>query len=275
MIFHINESSNTQFVTSTRSGNTGFVNDPSTVEQNRINDSSSTHTDAQNSTRNTKRVATTIVLYMPNEITTNYKVDWETAEMGVAGDVIDKFNADKSWADVVKSMGASATKNAGNWLNSFTNTNLRDALSLENRLVINNHLEVIFNGILFRDFHFNFRFAPQSEAEAVNVDNIIRAFKFYSAPEVRQGTSGRFWVYPGEFDLQYYSNGQPNDFLNKISTCVLTNMAVNYTPVGEWAAHRPYAGGLGLNGCPPVVTDITLTFTEVELMTKQRVLEGY
>jgi hypothetical protein len=221
--------------------------------------------------RPTNRVATTIVLYMPPEITASYAANWSETELGMAKETVDLIKGG-SLKDLFTSGGMSAIKHVGDWANSFTDMNLKDAASLASRLVINNHQEVIFNGITFRTFTFNFRFTPESEDEAVNVDNIIRAFKFYAAPEIMQGWAGRFWIYPAEFDIQYYSNGKPNDFLNKISTCACTNVSVNYTPVGHFAAFRP---SQRLQGAPSVCTDISLSFMELELMTKIRVQQGY
>jgi hypothetical protein len=225
-----------------------------------------------NQTRPIQRVATTIVLYMPPEITTNYAADWTPTELGMAADIANKIKSQESWTDIFKSAGVAGAKRLGDGANQFTGLNLKDAASLGNRMIINNHLEVIFNGITFRQFNFNFRFTPESEAEALNVDNIIRAFKFYAAPEILQGMAGRFWIYPAEFDIQYYANGKENLFLNKISTCALTNMQVNYTASGHWSAFR---GHQDIQGSPSVCTDIALQFIELELMTKRRILEGY
>lgn len=271
MVFHINETSNTQFVTAG-----GTPNTPPTVTGNQINDSNSqagaTQTTYDPSTSPIRRVATTIVLYIPNDITVNYAADWQVKDLGMSKDLVGFAKGEQSWKDLAASMGASLAQNLGNKTNSFTNLSLSDAILLDQRLVINNHSEVIFNGIGFRDFTFNFRFTAESEDEALNIDNIIRAFKFYSAPEILQGAAGRFWIYPAEFDIQYYSNGQENEFLNKISTCALTNMSVNATAAGHWAAHRPHSK---LNGSPSVCTDISLTFRELELMTKKRIISGY
>lgn len=219
-----------------------------------------------------RRVATTIVLYMPEDIQVNYSAEWEATELGVAKEFTDLLRGTASWSDIGKSAQASAFKGLGQLANEFTGLNLQDSLSRASRLVINNHREVIFNGIGFRPFTFKFRFTPETEEEALNVDNIIRAFKFYAAPEILKDTAGRFWIYPAEFDIEYYANGKPNEFLNKISTCALTDMNVNYTAAGEWSAHRQHSV---LSGAPSVCTEITLTFKELEIMTKNRILEGY
>lgn len=218
------------------------------------------------------RVATTIVLYMPDTISASYQARWEAEDLGAASDFTNLVKGTGSKSELLKSALAGAAKELGSDLNGQTNLNLSGALSAASRTAINNHQEVIFNGIGFRQFQFNFRFMPQSEDEAVNVDNIIRAFKFYAAPEVLPGTAGRFWLYPAEFDIQYYANGEENEFLNKISTCALSDMQVNYTAAGRWSGHRPHAT---IKGSPPVCTDILLTFHELEIMTKRRVLSGY
>ena len=286
IVFHINESENTQYMTA----GTGFVgpiqSDPSVVNANTntahgldqygnspqgANGNTAKQDFTTQTLRPTQRVATTIILYMPLEIQTAYQIDWAQTELGMAKEAVDILKSG-SFKDLFISGGASAVKQFGEKLNNFTGENLKDAASLAARMVINNHQEVIFNGIQFRTFAFNFRFTPESEDEAVNVDNIIRAFKFYAAPEIKEGLAGRFWIYPAEFDIQYYANGKPNDFLNKISTCALTSCAVNYTSSGHWAAFRP---SQRVQGAPSVCTDLALNFMELELITKSRVLEGY
>jgi len=289
MVFHINESTNTQFFTKNADGSFDTKNAPTdtpTINANVRRDQNGTSltgksggessgTDQQSLSRNIRRVATTIVLYMPPQITANYAADWSKTELGMSADLMNKIKGESSFADLFRSGAASMAQNLGDTVNGLTGLNLKDTISLNKRLVINNHLEVIFNGIDFRQFQFTFRFTPESEQEAQNVDNIIRAFKFYSAPEVLSGWSGRFWIYPAEFDIQYYSNGKENEFLNKISTCALTNMSVNYTATGHWAAHRFQEGEGKTIGSSSVCTDISLTFIELELMTKKRILEGY
>ena len=298
MVFHINETSTTSF--QTRSGAVSAAGDLSAGQTNNKTDQAygegngiigtSTTADPNGTSNigtsgqsavNTQiagvkqpitRIATTIVLYMPPEIKVKYDADWAVTDLGLAADLTNALKGSGTWGDFWKSMGASAGQQAGERLNDLTNMKIKESLSRAGRMVINSHAEVIFNGIGFRDFEFSFRFTPDSEDEALNVDNIIRAFKFYSAPEVLQGTAGRFWIYPAEFDIQYYSNGKENNFLNKISTCALTSMEVNYTPVGHFAAHRPHSV---IQGSPSVCVDMHLSFKELEIMTKRRILEGY
>jgi len=298
MVFHVNETSTTQFQTMTSDGTFGGqgpVGDPTIVQNGKasqangtgitstlpVNGSEKETTKNNNGVVNTtvsaakqpiRRVATTIILHMPDSITTQYHAEWQAEELGAASDFVSAIKGSGTLKEALSSAGIGGLGIAGTMLNQFTNLNFKDAMSRSTRLSINPHMEVIFNGIGFREFSFKFRFTPESEAEALNVDNIIRAFKFYAAPEILRGTAGRFWIYPAEFDIQYYANGKENLFLNKISTCALTNLEVNYTPVGQWSAFRPHPD---IEGQPSVCTDITLTFKELEIITKERILSGY
>ena len=65
-------------------------------------------------------------------------------------------------------------------------------------------------------------------------------------------------------------NGAENQFLHRISTCFLESMNVTYG--GD--SYKTYSGVNG-DGAPPVETTIALTFKEIELITRERVHEGY
>ena len=78
---------------------------------------------------------------------------------------------------------------------------------------------------------------------------------------------------PSTFDIEYkYLHGS-NNYLNKISTCVLSKLDVEYGS-DRFIAHKE-TEGLGGPGAPPQTTKLTLAFTELELITKQRIEEGY
>lgn len=272
VVFHVSENSSTQYATSTVGGQA--PTDKPTINQNVQNDFSLGIASTQ--LQNISRVATTIVLPMPPHIESTYGTDWGETELGAAEDI---FGKETSLANVLKSLGADAVRHAGHNLSHHLNSNSKGfteldfgtAIGYQMRLAVNNHREVLFNGVAFRTFNFTFRFVPQSEAEATNVRNIIQAFRFYQAPEIVRSTAGRFMLYPSEFDIQFYSNGQENLWLNRISTCALTESSVNYTPTGQWSAHRQAPDGTA----PGVCTELSLTFQELELIDKQRVLQNF
>jgi len=133
----------------------------------------------------------------------------------------------------------------------------------------NPYLEVLFDQMALRQFSYNFTFAPKSEEETNDVQKIIQMFRFHMAPELQQG-HGRFLTLPSEFDIHYMyqqedGTASENDYYNRISTCVLENVSVDYTPGGV----KSFA-----DGAPTQIT-MALTFKETELLTKDRINEGF
>jgi hypothetical protein len=110
---------------------------------------------------------------------------------------------------------------------------------------------------------------PKNEQEAIEVKNIIQIFRFHMTPELRGGQS-RFLGLPSQFDIHYMflskdGVASENNYYNKIATCVLQNCAVNYTPTGVKSFED---GG-------PTTTTMTLTFKETELLTKEKINQGF
>ena len=60
-----------------------------------------------------------------------------------------------------------------------------------------------------------------------------------------------------------------NKYLNKITTCYLTDMSVKYGS-DRYTAYRPDD-----IGAPPQNTSVTLNFQEVEIVTRERAAKGF
>ena len=130
-------------------------------------------------------------------------------------------------------------------------------------------MEVLFDKMELRTFTYNFTFSPKNRDETMDVQKIIALFRFHMAPELK-GEANRFLTLPSEFDIHYMyqdkaGQASENDFYNKIATCVCTGCEVNYTPDGV----KSFEGGA------PTKITMTLNFQETELLTKERVNEGY
>ena len=131
------------------------------------------------------------------------------------------------------------------------------------KVATNPFKEVLFEAVNYRSFSFSYSFLPKSVAEVLNVRRIIDLFKFHMHPELSK--DGLFYVYPSQFEMQYYFKGEENEFLHKISTCVLTDMQVTYG--NEYFS--------SFRDGEPTEIRMSLTFQEVELMTKERIVKGY
>jgi hypothetical protein len=75
---------------------------------------------------------------------------------------------------------------------------------------------------------------------------------------------------PSEFEIHYAYFGQENEYLNKISTCVLRDMNVEYAPGEQFSTFRN-----NQKGAPPVHTKVSLEFQETQFITKKEITEGY
>jgi len=89
------------------------------------------------------------------------------------------------------------------------------------------------------------------------------------SPELK-GANNRFLTLPSTFDIHYMYQMEDgvateNDFYNKIATCVLESCTVDYTPGGV----RSFANGA------PTADNNGLTFKETEILTKEKINQGY
>ena len=129
---------------------------------------------------------------------------------------------------------------------------------------INPAVEVLFASRPQRQWVFEIFMLPRSEEEMATVKEIIRTFRYHAAPEIIG--DGFFFVPPAEFDITFFHNGSENKNLPRINTCALQRIDVDYAPD---SAYSTFANG------HPVATRLTLAFTEVEVLHKQRVYEGF
>ena len=239
----------------------------------------------------TTRITDSIAIYLPPNVTDTTGASYSNeAEMGIVGmaaasggDFVNALRR-KDYAGAVKGLGAGAVD-----LLSATALNLgaralgeigelamdvdaEDLKSLANKAfgrATNPYMEVLFNKAEMRTFDYNFTFTPRSEDETLDVQKIIKMFRFHMMPELR-GSNSRFLTLPSTFDIHYMYQMTPslateNQFYNKIATCVLTSCDVNYTPNGV----KSFA-----SGAPTQIT-MNLSFMETEQLTKQHVDQGF
>lgn len=129
---------------------------------------------------------------------------------------------------------------------------------------INPQFLFMYKNLSFRRFSYRFLFTPNSEEEAQDVRNIIKMFRFHASPEV-MGITGRFQIAPSVFEIEFMYKSSENQNIPKISTCVLEHINVDYSPRG-WSTHTD-----GM----PIHTALDLVFKEVELITKNRIEDGF
>jgi len=103
--------------------------------------------------------------------------------------------------------------------------------------IVNNNLELLFQGPTLRPFTFQFNFSPRDPGEARQVQKIIRAFKQSSS--VQKTTGGIFLAAPNTYKLEF-KNGKTNkahEFLPKIKECALLGVNMNYMPENSYMTY--------------------------------------
>ena len=123
--------------------------------------------------------------------------------------------------------------------------------------ILNNNLELLFQGVNLRSFPYSITFSPRSPTEAETVKQIIKHLKMSMAPKAGEfsGTAeGIFIKSPDVFMLKYLKDGADHPFLNSFKLCALTGMTVSYTNAGTYTT---YEDGT------PVNIRVNLTFKEL------------
>jgi hypothetical protein len=134
---------------------------------------------------------------------------------------------------------------------------------------VNPQLQVLFSGVGFRQFQFDFIFTPYSQEEARTVENIIQTFKLASAPEIVPNgifTQSLYMKVPDAFDIKFFYGNVENTKVHKIGESVLTNINVDYVGSGQWAT---------FDDGSPVQIRMTLQFLETVIIDKNRINKGY
>lgn len=138
----------------------------------------------------------------------------------------------------------------------------------------NPYVEQVFNGVNMRTFTFNWKLVPRNDGETKKIQAIIKKLRAMSLPDYAAtlGTndsagslSDRWLTIPKIFRISWHQgeNGAEIKSLPKLKPAVLTNIALNYTPDAIWATYE---------GANPVAYDMTLNFTETEIITQTEVI---
>ena len=255
--------------------------------------------------KNWTTVAETITLYMPPSVKVSYKTEYndvpisplaaggaaviEAFATGVKkGAMTDWTKAGKMAGNVGEAVAEGVGLSAAKALMGAADLLAPGASALAQiaaGAVIGSKMELLFEKVSRRDFSYQFTFIPQSAKEAQSVAKIVNTFKMNMLPEYMSGKvqmfgsqfdllkSGQVLIIPNAFDIQYMYLGNQNPWINKIASCYLTGMEVEYGG-DKFVTYHPMQEPIsGQTGPPPQRTVISLTFAEIEVLTRESVKE--
>jgi hypothetical protein len=235
--------------------------------------------------RTTTRITDSVAIYLPPNVENKTKTTYNDFETGMAGylalggsHVINKIVSEDYEGAASDFIGLGGTilvealkKAAVLGVETFTGgEGVQESFDKAFGQTVNPYIEVAFQSMDIRSFSYDFHFAPRNEKETMEVRDIINLFRFHMLPELK-GTNHRYLTLPSTFDIHYMyqpedGNTKENPFYNKIATCVLTDCDVNYTPDDNVRSFD--------SGAPTKIT-MTLGFMETEMLTKQKVAQGF
>lgn len=239
-----------------------------------------------------------IVLYMPESLKTTYSAEWDLGEIGIAtGKVLSGVKSIQD-ANGILEQTKQSFKVGSEAVSSILNrealanlgisvsqalaqtSNIRNTISAGTRITRSPHLDFIFKSIGTRQFNFEFRFNPYDDQESQAMFDIIKTFKMHMHPKLKTldgldktetSTLGVFYQYPSVFKISFHSHGKENEWLHKMAVSALVNMDVDYTASGTTSFLRDKEGA----GSPPADVNVTLSFVELDILSRDNIEEGF
>ena len=212
------------------------------------------------------RISDSIILYTPPAVKFDYKATYTQIDTGLVGTMAGFFDG--------KDFLATAGSATGSFFESVSKAAIEIALPGLGAAIDkgrgfsqNPNAEMVFQGVPFRSFNFPYEFAPKNEKEKDEVQRIIEIFKFHMMPEKK---SAGYLITPSQFQITYMYRDGANMYVPKISRCALSDMTVDYSPEGVFTTFKGDD-----KGAAPVLTKMDLTFTEMEIMTKETIAVGH
>jgi len=232
---------------------------------------------------------TCIALYMPPSVQVTYGAKYGDTEIGVMAETVNAgiqafMNTGGGLKNQAAAVGGEAWEGlkagAAGGLKTIADTAAKGSsavFAINTGSIITPRMELMFEGITRRTFSFNFTFLPKSEQEAEIVEQIVFQFKYHMASNyggLGGGADGvRAMEIPDFFNIRYMFGGEDGDLgpkkenmhLNLIKQCVLTSTGIEYGS----DRYKSYAGGR------PQTTKLSLSFQELEIITKDYIKQGY
>ena len=245
------------------------------------------------------KLDTQIILYMPEDISTGHKANWQGKNfsnigagiMAQAGstNAIDNLkqlagNLDSAFSNAIPIAGAQAVTAVIGKITGES-VSLDEFIGSTRGVILNPNSELLFSGLDMRNFSLNYKLVPRSKDELDQVERIIRTFKKAILPYGNSGYSDlggtaiadllTFGINPGGGVSSIEANyikvpdvcrvsfmraGGLNENVPQYKVCAITGVDVSYTPDGAYATTRD--GGM-------VAYQLSLSFQETKLVFRE------
>lgn len=214
-----------------------------------------------------------IILYMPEDVQTQYGQKWGGAAFGsvtagliqAAGTNVDLSAAVDSTQGVIKSKVFDLLRQGINKV-AGASVSENQFLGGVSGVILNPNTEMMYDGPELRTLEMNFKMAPRSAREAQEIKKICTTFKRASLPsfggktDFFGGTSsglggGNLLTVPKMCTVRFMKGSAIHPYLPQYKAMAISGIAINYTPDGSYAT---YPDG------SPVATQLKISLKEMK-----------
>lgn len=252
---------------------------------------------------------TAVYLPMPSGLAVGYNATWDQQQLGFLGEAVRKGIGAKDASSAIKDIGAALSATGVKALVDMVAGDAVSGAGVALGMMSNPGYALMFSGSNFRSYTFSYNLIARNENESRVIRKLINIFKYYMSPS--RGTSdklnkitnefvdasgldkdkkiretankfiediGKFGIisYPSLWEIQFHftdsssadlsQSTKTNNFLFKPAKCALQSFNVDYN------------SGLGVPAFfktgAPVTTNITMTFIESEIVTRESITDG-
>ena len=262
--------------------------------------------------KSSSSTGTAVYLPMPSGLAVGYNATWDQRQLGFLGEAVRKGMGAESASDAIKGIGTALVATGVKSLVDMALGDAVNAAGVALGMMSNPGYALMFSGSSFRGYTFSYNLIARNENESRTIEALIHIFKYYMSPhrglsnklkkltdrigsavnEKGEGIDktivetanksieniGKFGVisYPSLWEIQFHftdsssadlsQSTKTNNFLFKPAKCALQSFNVDYN------------SGLGVPAFfktgAPVTTNITMTFIESEIVTRESIMDG-
>lgn len=219
-----------------------------------------------------------IILYMPEDIQSQYSQKWGGADFGsFAAGLLKLAGTTPNLSDVVENTIGVGKNAVFKGIQELTNKLSGSNISLNQTLggisgtIMNPNTEMMYDGPNIRTFSLKFKLVPYSSEEAEEIRRICNTFKKAMLPSFGgQALFGsvqapNLITIPKVCQVTFMKGNSPHPYLSQYKTCAIDNVSVNYTADGSYATYKDGS---------PVATELTVSFKEMKNIFAEEIVES-
>ena len=234
----------------------------------------------------------TIIMYMPEDVSTGFKANWGGKAFSNIGagilksagaEGVDKKletfgnQAGNAFNKLLPMAGSAALQKAITKITGDTISN-NDIFGSISGAILNPNVELLFDSIDMRNFNLKFKLVPRNSEESGIINEICKTFKMCTLPSKNpgeifgfenSGTGASFIGVPNLCQVSFMRGPKEHQALPRYKMCAITSVDVNYTPDGAYATYSDND-----NPGQPVAIELSIGFQETKLVFAEEIARG-